>query len=112
MRDGAQGSVRVEVIYAERGAAHRFELCVPEGSSIADVILGCSDLGRIPALKQLLGALAGRGAIAPQLTHGIGVFGERRDPSDRVCAGDRIEIYRALSADPKLARRRRAAHSG
>jgi putative ubiquitin-RnfH superfamily antitoxin RatB of RatAB toxin-antitoxin module len=109
MRDGEDMALRVEVVYAEPGAAHRFELFVPAGSSIADVILACRELGRIPALEELLGALASRGPILPEHAHGIGIFGERRDPSDRVCAGDRIEIYRPLPVDPKLARRRRAA---
>jgi putative ubiquitin-RnfH superfamily antitoxin RatB of RatAB toxin-antitoxin module len=39
------------------------------------------------------------------------VFGKRR-PADTVVAdGDRIEIYRPLSADPKEARRARARKS-
>lgn len=39
----------------------------------------------------------------------IGVFGELANLDDPVHEGERIEIYRALVADPKLARRRRAA---
>lgn len=39
----------------------------------------------------------------------VGVFGQRVTLSDRVHDGDRVEIYRALIADPKEARRRRAA---
>lgn len=39
----------------------------------------------------------------------LGVFGKRRQPGDLVRPGDRIEIYRALIADPKESRRRRAA---
>ena len=38
----------------------------------------------------------------------VGVFSERRKLSDRVCAGDRVEIYRPLIADPKEIRRQRA----
>jgi len=113
MRESEGGVVRAEVIYAGRDAAHRFEVCVPAGSSIADAIIACRELGRIPALHGLLAALASGAPIVPgQAQDGIGVFGERRDPSDRVCPGDRIEIYRALIADPKLVRRRRAAGSG
>ncbi|OGI39756.1 MAG: hypothetical protein A2140_06530 [Candidatus Muproteobacteria bacterium RBG_16_62_13] len=39
----------------------------------------------------------------------IGVFGERVTPATVLRDGDRVEIYRPLKADPKTARRRRAA---
>ena len=39
----------------------------------------------------------------------VGIFGERADLATVVSAGDRIEIYRPLIADPKESRRRRAA---
>lgn len=42
---------------------------------------------------------------------GVGVFGRPRALEDAVSAGDRIEIYRPLLADPKEIRRRRAAES-
>jgi len=40
---------------------------------------------------------------------GVGVFGVSRGLDEAVADGDRIEIYRALLADPKDTRRRRAA---
>ena len=40
----------------------------------------------------------------------IGVYGKLRQLSDLARAGDRIEIYRPLQADPKDSRRRRARH--
>lgn len=39
----------------------------------------------------------------------VGVFGKVRSPDDILRAGDRVEIYRPLIADPKEVRRRRAA---
>lgn len=39
----------------------------------------------------------------------FGVFGTLRAPETLVNVGDRIELYRPLSADPKSQRRRRAA---
>lgn len=39
----------------------------------------------------------------------VGVFGEPRDLQDLAQPGDRIEVYRPLLADPKTARRQRAA---
>ena len=38
----------------------------------------------------------------------VGVFGHPRQLDDLVEAGDRVEIYRDLTADPKQARRLRA----
>ncbi|KPK55672.1 MAG: hypothetical protein AMS22_03595 [Thiotrichales bacterium SG8_50] len=39
----------------------------------------------------------------------VGVFSERRRLGDLLRDGDRVEIYRALLADPKEVRRKRAA---
>ncbi|HEC17312.1 MAG TPA: RnfH family protein [Sedimenticola sp.] len=41
----------------------------------------------------------------------VGVFGKVVKPDARVSAGDRVEIYRPLIADPKEARRKRATRS-
>jgi len=38
----------------------------------------------------------------------VGVFNQVKKLSDSVCAGDRIEIYRELIANPKEVRRKRA----
>ena len=40
----------------------------------------------------------------------LGVYGKRVAPDTEVRAHDRLELYRALIADPKSARRRRVAH--
>jgi len=39
----------------------------------------------------------------------FGIYGRRVAPDARLTDGDRVEIYRPLSADPKEARRRRAS---
>ena len=39
----------------------------------------------------------------------FGIFGRLVAPDARLADGDRLEIYRPLSADPKEARRRRAS---
>ena len=41
----------------------------------------------------------------------LGVFGRIASPDVRLRDGDRVEIYRPLSADPKQVRRDRARHS-
>lgn len=42
--------------------------------------------------------------------NGVGIFGKRVDAEHSLADGDRIEIYRALTFDPKESRRRRAVH--
>lgn len=42
----------------------------------------------------------------------LGVFGRVRELDTPVAEGDRIEIYRELLNDPKVARRQRAKNSG
>ena len=64
-------------------------------------------------------AAAGSGAAAciPWDTAAVGIFGELRQRSDSFADGDRIELYRPLSKDPRerrraeVARARRAARS-
>jgi putative ubiquitin-RnfH superfamily antitoxin RatB of RatAB toxin-antitoxin module len=40
----------------------------------------------------------------------VGIFGRAAEPQARLADGDRVEIYRGLSFDPKESRRRRAEH--
>jgi putative ubiquitin-RnfH superfamily antitoxin RatB of RatAB toxin-antitoxin module len=39
----------------------------------------------------------------------VGIFGKLAKPGDPLHAGDRVEIYRPLIADPKQVRKQRAA---
>jgi putative ubiquitin-RnfH superfamily antitoxin RatB of RatAB toxin-antitoxin module len=88
---------RVEVVYAMPGAEDAVTLDIPRGATLLEAVQRSGVLGRHPEIDP--GALK------------IGVFGKRR-PADTVVAdGDRIEIYRPLSADPKEARRARARKS-
>jgi putative ubiquitin-RnfH superfamily antitoxin RatB of RatAB toxin-antitoxin module len=50
----------------------------------------------------------------PQLdlsVHAVGIFGERVRLDTPLASGERIEIYRPLSVDPRQARRQRARRS-
>jgi putative ubiquitin-RnfH superfamily antitoxin RatB of RatAB toxin-antitoxin module len=40
----------------------------------------------------------------------VGVFGKKLEPTAALTDGDRVELYRPLVVEPKVARRRRAAH--
>jgi putative ubiquitin-RnfH superfamily antitoxin RatB of RatAB toxin-antitoxin module len=42
----------------------------------------------------------------------VGVWGRRSDPARPVREGDRVEIYRGLRVDPKVARRERFTKQG
>lgn len=43
-------------------------------------------------------------------TQGVGVFGKACQADTPLLDGDRVEIYRALTFDPMVSRRRRAEH--
>jgi putative ubiquitin-RnfH superfamily antitoxin RatB of RatAB toxin-antitoxin module len=86
-------TVTVEVAYAgEREQIVQWTE-VPSGATLAQAIDRSGLLQRFPEIDLARNA--------------VGVFGRLRDLRDTVAAGDRVEIYRALLADPKEARRRR-----
>lgn len=80
------GKLRVEVIAAWPGRCERVRLELEEGATVRT-------------------ALA---ALPLAATGGVGIHGRRISLDTRLADGDRVEIYRTLSADPKEARRRRA----
>lgn len=83
--------VRVEIVFATPTQVHRDHVEAEAGITLEAAI-------RRSAL-----------AWALEESARIGVFGQIRSPSEPALDGDRIEIYRGLVADPKAARRRRAA---
>ncbi len=42
----------------------------------------------------------------------VGVYGKSVSMDDKLCTGDRVEIYRELIADPKAARKKKAEAGG
>jgi uncharacterized protein len=50
---------------------------------------------------------SGQGADVPWSQAPVGIFGEARSRADLCAAGDRIELYRPLAADPRQRRRER-----
>ena len=87
---------RVQVCYALPYAVSLLTVDVDDGQTLEQVIHASGVLVRYPEID--LGTLK------------IGVFGKLRQLTDPARAGDRIEIYRPLIADPKESRRRRAQH--
>jgi putative ubiquitin-RnfH superfamily antitoxin RatB of RatAB toxin-antitoxin module len=87
--------LRVEVAYALPDQQRIFAIDVPRGATVNEAILASGICGLFPEIDL-------RGAA-------VGVFGKRVTMETPLHAGDRVEIYRPLIADPKQARRQRAA---
>ncbi|WP_322882023.1 RnfH family protein [Pandoraea sputorum] len=85
--------LNVEVCYALPGEQTIVPVTLAQGATMRDAIEGSGLLQRFPELD--LGRMR------------VGVFGKVRALDAAVEAGDRVEIYRTLKADPKLARQRR-----
>lgn len=86
--------IHVTVAWAAPGSERLIELIVPQGSSLAAAVR----LSGLDALAETAGSVPAK----------LGVWGKLKPADSPVCAGDRIEIYRPLVADPKAARARRA----
>ena len=86
--------IYIEVAYATPDRQSLLRLSVLEGSTVAEAIEQSAIRDEFPELKMEIKA--------------VGIF-SRKVPLDHVLrAGDRIEIYRPLIADPKEMRRQRA----
>lgn len=90
--------VIVEVVYALPGAQEVVEVELEEGAPVEAALNASGIPGRHPEIDLK--------------TQRIGVWGRPVTLATGVHDRDRVEIYRALSADPKQARRRRAAREG
>lgn len=89
--------IEIEVVYAAVDRQVLRAVSVPEGATVRDALLKSGIGDEFPELDL---------AECP-----VGIFGKViADPEVRLIqAGDRIEIYRPLLADPKEVRRLRAA---
>lgn len=92
------GPIAVEVVYALPGRCWRFPLRLPEGATVADALAAADLPTAIPGV-----------VVDPE---GLAVYGQPVQPATTLRDGDRLEVLRPLEADPKLARRRRAAEAG
>ncbi|MDP9009672.1 MAG: RnfH family protein [Pseudomonadota bacterium] len=89
--------IRVEIVYAQPQHSIMKSLQLAQGSTITDA------LAAVAPDENFLGADLDKAAV--------GIFGRvvRRDQTLK--DGDRIEIYRPLMDEPKLARRKRLSKS-
>jgi putative ubiquitin-RnfH superfamily antitoxin RatB of RatAB toxin-antitoxin module len=86
--------IDVEVTYATPQRQITKSLTLPDGSNVEQAIRASGLLDEFPEID-----------LAHQR---VGVFGEFVRLDECLHGGERVEIYRALIADPKEARRRRA----
>lgn len=84
----------IEIIYLTPEREESLRLVVPAGTTIADLFAHA--------------AVRARFELAWLTLDSVGVYGKRVAPDYVVAAGDRVELYRPLRADPKEARRQRA----
>ena len=70
---------------------------------------------QVPAGSTVSQALAASGLAVeyPEIEGApVGIWGRKATGEQRLRAGDRLEVYRALRVDPKVARRERFAKQG
>lgn len=87
--------IAVEVAYALPKEQVILSLEVAAGATLRDAIEQCGLLERFPEIDLQVNK--------------VGIFGKLSGLDVPLRAGDRVEIYRALIADPKQVRRQRAA---
>ena len=85
--------MRVTLAFALASRQEVFELELADGATVADAIAAAPLRSRFPGVD--FAALD------------AGVWGARVGRETRLREGDRVELYRALAADPKEMRRRR-----
>ena len=88
-------SIRVEIVYAQPQRSISKSLLLSPGATIADA------LAEAAPDQDFLGVDL---ANSP-----VGIFGKVARRDVKLQDGDRIEIYRPLQEEPKLARRKRAS---
>lgn len=91
--------MRITVVYspAPREVCE-LSLALPEGSTAFQAIEASGLLQRFPDLDPLV--------------QGLGIWGRKAGPDQVLSDQDRVEIYRLLKVDPKLARRERFQRQG
>ncbi|MCK6415331.1 MAG: RnfH family protein [Giesbergeria sp.] len=88
--------LRITVAHAcEPGQVKLWELALPQGATVADALTHCRSHGALVA--------------EPVAT---GIWGQLVTHATVLQDGDRLELYRPLTVDPKLARRQRFASQG
>jgi putative ubiquitin-RnfH superfamily antitoxin RatB of RatAB toxin-antitoxin module len=91
----AEASIKVEVAFARPDEQMLVSVTGAEGITVREAIERSGILGRCPEIDLAVNK--------------VGIFGKVARLDQGLRAGDRVEIYRPLIADPKQARKKRAA---
>ena len=94
--------IQVSLLYSPRAR----EVCerhlhLPAGTTVLQAIQSSGWLQEFPELD-----------LSDTQAYGVGIWGRKTTPGHVLRDGDRIEIYRALWVDPKVARRERFQKQG
>lgn len=96
---GTDAVLRLIIVYSpEPRQVHEVDLEVADGATVMDVLRASELPARFPDLA--------RAEVV------LGIWGKKVGPEQLVQAGDRVEIYRPLRVDPKVARRTRFEAQG
>lgn len=103
---GADGTELQVVVVWSTGPRHTQEQMVhlPAGATVADAIQVSRAPFQIPQVPQTSEAF--------QTLEGVGIWGRKASWAQVLQDQDRVEIYRDLKVDPKLARRERFNQQG
>ena len=88
-------AIQIEVVYALPEGTRSLLLTLPPGSTAGAALERAAQAGEFSSVN-LASAT-------------VGLFGRVVNREQPLKSGDRLEIYRPLAADPKTARRKRAA---
>lgn len=91
----AEDPISVEVAYARLATQRIYTLELPSTATVREAIERCAVLSEFPEIDLH--------------RNKVGIFGKVTKLDQVLRAGDRVEIYRPLIADPKQARKQRAA---
>ena len=87
--------MNVGVAYADKFKKVWLKLEVPDGSTVREAIEHSGLLAQFPDIDLE--------------TQRVGIFGKITRLTAKVCEGDRVEIYRDITADPEMVERRDSA---
>lgn len=91
--------MNITLVYASAPRlVHEQSLTIPEGCTVAQALGIAGWLERFPQIKDQHMAL--------------GLWGHKATPTSLLREGDRLEVYRVLRVDPKVARRERFVGQG
>lgn len=89
-------TIHITVAASKGGQLWKRQLSLPVGTTIAESIIAAGYLADFPE--------------SPLASLSVGIFGKHFPSHQQLQDHDRVEIYASLRVDPKIARRRRAAH--